>query len=177
MISTNEAPYGRMAWGINSSNPDANEAWRKRMEHAATVMNRASDVFYAEAGHDLDRPYQWHPTHVQLAAAAVADQMAGQGLHPVHDSFAWSVYGSSHLEMGELQNTLTAEECQEVDDLARETLAQRMVAVLLHKALNANSDFPLADFILESLEHTTSGELEELVKLATRTHRNREVQS
>ena len=68
-------------------------------------------------------PYQWHPTHVQLAAAAVVDQMAGQGLHPVHDSFAWSVYGSSHLEMGELQNTLTTEECQEIDDLARETLA------------------------------------------------------
>ena len=79
--------------------------------------------------------------------------------------------------MGELQNTLTAEECQEVDDLARETLAQRMVAVLLHKALNDNSDVPLADFIVESLEHTTSGELEELVKLATRTQRDREVQS
>jgi len=64
-------------------------------------------------------------------------------MHPVHDSFAWSVYGSSHLEMGELQDTLTAEEYQEVDDLARETLAQRMVAVLLHKALNDNSDVPL----------------------------------
>ena len=71
MTTTIEAPYGRMAWGLNSSNPDANEAWRKRMEHAATVMNRASDIFYAEAGHDLDRPFQWHPTHVQLAAAAV----------------------------------------------------------------------------------------------------------
>ncbi len=174
MTTTNEAPYGRMAWGINSNNPDANQAWRKRMEHAATVMNRASDIFYAEAGHDLDRPYQWHPTHVQLAAAAVADQMAGQGLHPVHDSFAWSVYGSSHLEMGELQNTLTSEECQEVDDLARETLAQRMVCRLLLEA-ERNSNIPLSDCIVDGLEHTTSGELDELVKLATRTHRDREV--
>ncbi|WP_115120519.1 hypothetical protein [Synechococcus sp. UW105] len=174
--TTNEAPYGQMAWGLNPSNPAANEAWRKRMKHAAKVMNRASDVFYAEAGHDLPLPYQSHPTHVQLAAAAVADQMAGQGLHPLHDSFAWAVYGSSQDEMRDLQNTLTSEEWQEVDDLARETLAQRMVAVLLHKALN-NSDIPLADFIVEALEHTSSGELDELVKLATRTHRSEEVQS
>ena len=48
------------------------------------------------------------------------------------------------------QNTLTSEEWLEVDDLARETLAQRMVAVLLHKALNDNSNIPLADFIVEA---------------------------
>tara|TARA_B100000674_G_scaffold149477_1_gene118883 strand:+ start:2778 stop:3311 length:534 start_codon:yes stop_codon:yes gene_type:complete len=177
MTTKNEAPYGRMAWGINSSDTAANEAWRERMEHAATVMNRAADVFYAEAGHDLDLPYQSHSTHVQLAAAAVADQMAGQGLHPLHDSFAWAEYGGSPDEMRDLQNTLTSEEWQEVDDLARETLAQRMVAVLLHKALNDNSNIPLADFIVEALEHTSSGELDELVKLATRTHRSREVKA
>jgi len=34
---------------------------------------------------------------------------------------------------------------------------------------------PLADFIVESLEHTTSGELQELIKLATRMHFDREV--
>ena len=175
MTTKNEAPYGRLSWGLSSTDTAANEAWRKRMDHAATVMNRASDVFYAEAGHDLPLPYQSHPTHVQLAAAAVADQMAGQGLHPLHDSFAWAVYGSSPDEMRQLQNTLTSEEWQEVDDLARETLAQRMVAVLLHKALNDNSNIPLADFIVEALEHTSSGELDELVKLATRTHRSREV--
>ena len=36
-------------------------------------MNRASDVFYAEAGHDLDTPYQPLPTQVEQAEAAVAD--------------------------------------------------------------------------------------------------------
>ena len=174
MNTKNEAPYGRMAWGINSSDPAANEAWRERMDHAAKVMNRASDVFYAEAGHDLPLPYQSHPTHVQLAAAAVAEQMAGQGLHPLHDSFAWAIYGSSQDEMRDLQNTLTTEEWQEVDDLARETLAQRMLANLLHKALNSRI-IPVADFIVDELEHTTSNELKELVKLATRTHRSREV--
>ena len=176
MTTKNEAPYGRMAWGINSSNPAANEAWRERMEHAAKVMNRASDVFYAEAGHDLPLPYQPHPTHVQLAAAAVADQMAGQGLHPLHDSFAWSEYGSSIDEMRELQDTVTTDEWQEVDDLARETLAQRMVCRLLLEA-ERNSNIPLADFIVDGLEQTTSGELGELIKLATRTHRSREVKS
>ena len=176
MTTKTEAPYGSMAWGINSSDTAANEAWRERMEHAGKVMNRASDIFYAEAGHDLPRPYQSHPTHVQLAAAAVVEQMAGQGLHPLHDSFAWAEYGASGDEMRNLQSTLTDEEWQEVDDLARETLAQRMVAIVLHKALN-DSDIPLADFIVEALEHTTSGELDELVKLATRTHRSREVKA
>ena len=142
------------------------------MQHAAHVMNRAYQVFLSEAGQDQVFPYQFHPTHVQLAAAAVADQMAGQGLHPLHHSFGWSE-GISPDEMRDLQNTLTSEEWQEVDDLARETLAQRRVAVLLNKALN-NSIIPLADFVVAALEHTSSYELEELVELATRTQRSRE---
>ena len=44
-----ERAYGPMSWGINPNSPATNEAWAKRMEHAAIVLNRAADVFYAEA--------------------------------------------------------------------------------------------------------------------------------
>ncbi|WP_413745468.1 hypothetical protein [Synechococcus sp. MIT S9507] len=51
-----------------------------------------------------------------------------------------------------------------------------MVCRLLLEA-ERNSNIPLSDFIVDGLQYTTTSELDELVKLATRTHRDSEVNS
>ena len=171
-----ERAYGPMGWGLHSSSTEAgraaNEAIRERMEHAAIVLNRAADVFYVEAGHDSDSRYQTHPTHVVLAAAALALQMDGQGAHPLHDSFGWRHDSACGDEMGALQDAVTSEEWQQIDDLAREMLAAKRLARIVTLAL-ASADVPLADMIAGELpEHWDSisgGELQDLAQLASRT--------
>jgi hypothetical protein len=167
-----ERAYGRMAWGVNTSDPQANAAWKERMEHAALVLNRAADVFYAQAGHDLDSSYQAHPTHVVLAAVALALKMDGQGVHPVQDSFAWGDFSSGEEEMEALQDAVTSEEWQQIDDLAREMVAAKMLACNVTVAI-ANSDVPLVDMISGDtpgvLDRISGGEIEELARCASRT--------
>jgi hypothetical protein len=172
MTATTERAYGPMSWGIDPHAPAANEAWAKRMDHVALVLNRAADVFYARAGYDLDSRYQAHPTHVVLAAAALATQMDGQGAHPLHDSYGWGYDSACCEEMRELQEAVTNEEWQQIDDLAREMLAAKRLARIVTLAI-ANADVPLADMIAGELpEHWDSisgGELQDLAQLASRT--------
>lgn len=174
MTTTTERAYGRMSWGLNPGNPEANAAWAKRMEHAALVLNRAADVFYAEAGSDFDSQFQAHPTHVILAAAALAMEMDGQGLHPCYDSFGWWSDAACGNEMGAVQDVVTGEEWQEIDDLAREMLAAKKLARIVSKALDSSAT-PLADMIAGSVpepwDRISGGEVEELVRWATATER------
>lgn len=170
--TTTERAYGSMSWGLNPDNPEANAAWRQRMDHAAVVLNRAADVFYAEAGHDSDSQYQAHPTHVLLAAAALAMEMDGQGCHPLSDSFGWRGDSSCGDEMGALQDVVTGEEWQQIDDLAREMLAARMLARIVTLAITA-ADYPLADMIAGALpepwDHISGSEVDAVAQLASTT--------
>ena len=170
MSTTTERAYGPMSWGNNPNNPPATEAWAKRMDHAAIVLNRAADVFYAEAGHDSR--YQAHPTHVVLAAAALATQMDGQGAHPCYDSFGWGYDSACLEEMRELQDAVTGEEWQQIDDLAREMLAAKMLARIVTLAIT-NAEHPLDEMISGALpepwDSISGGELRELAQLASRT--------
>ena len=176
MSTTTERAYGPMGWGLHSSSTEAgraaNEEISERMEHAAIVLNRAADVFYVEAGHDLTPLYQAHPTHVVLAAAALALQMDGQGAHPCTDSFGWRHDSACGDEMGALQDAVTSEEWQRIDDLAREMLAAKMLARIVTLAI-ANADLPLAEMIAGELpepwDPISGGELRELAQLASRT--------
>ena len=172
MTATTERAYGPMSWGINPNNPAANEAWAKRMDHAAIVLNRAADVFYAEAGHDSDSRYQAHPTHVVLAAASLALQMDGQGAHPCYDSYGWGYDSACCEEMRELQDAVTSEEWQQIDDLAREMLAAKMLARIVTLAIT-NAEHPLDEMISGALpepwDSISGGELRELAQLASRT--------
>lgn len=172
MSTTTERAYGPMSWGINSSNPKANAAWAKRMEHAALVLNRAADVFYVEAGHDTDSQFQAHPTHVILAAAALAMEMDGQGLHPCYDSFGWRHDSACGDEMGAVQDAVTGEEWQQIDDLAREMLAARMLARIVTLAIT-KAEYPLADMIAGALpepwDRISGAEIDEVARLASRT--------
>ena len=172
MSTTTERAYGPMSWGINPNAPAANEAWAKRMDHAAIVLNRAADVFYAEAGHDSDSRYQAHPTHVVLAAAALATQMDGQGVHPLYNSYGWGYDSACCEEMRELQHAVTSEEWQQIDDLAREMLAAKMLARIVTLAIT-NAEHPLDEMISGALpepwDSISGGELRELAQLASRT--------
>ena len=169
-----ERAYGPMGWGLHSSSTEAgraaNEAIRERMEHAAIVLNRAADVFYAEAGHDSR--YQAHPTHVVLAAAALATQMDGQGAHPLHDSYGWGYDSACCEEMRVLQHAVTSEEWQQIDDLAREMLAAKMLARIVTLAIT-NAEHPLDEMISGALpepwDSISGDELRELAQLASRT--------
>ena len=171
MSTTKERAYGRMSWGIGSA-PEANAAQSERMDHAAVVLNRAADVFYTEAGSDLDSRYQAHPTHVLLAAAALAMEMDGQGVHPTCDSFSWKGDSCCGDEMGALQDAVTGEEWQEIDSLAREILAATMLARIVTLALT-KADYPLADMIAGALpepwDRISGGEVDELAHLASTT--------
>jgi hypothetical protein len=170
--TTTERAYGPMSWGINPNAPAANEAWAKRMDHAAIVLNRAADVFYAEAGHDSDSRYQAHPTHVVLAAAALATQMDGQGAHPLHDSYGWGYDSACCEEMRELNDVVTGMEWQQIDDLAREMLAAKMLARIVTLAIT-NAEHPLDEMISGALpepwDSISGGELRDLAQLASRT--------
>ena len=172
MSTTTERAYGPMSWGINPNAPATNEAWAKRMDHAAIVLNRAADVFYAEAGHDSDSRYQAHPTHVVLAAAALALQMDGQGAHPCYDSYGWGYDSACCEEMRELQDAVTGEEWQQIDDLAREMLAAKLLARIVTLAIT-NAEHPLDEMISGALpepwDSISGGELRELAQLASRT--------
>jgi len=167
-----ERAYGPMSWGINPTDPAANAAHAARMNHAALVLNRAADVFYYEAGHDLDRRYQAHPTHVVLAAAALALQMDGQGAHPLHDSFGWVYDSCAEDEMRALGEAVTREEAEEIDTLAREMCAAKMLARIVTLAI-ANGDVPLAGMVAGELpgvwDSISGGEIEDLARLASRT--------
>ena len=171
-----ERAYGPMGWGLHSSSTEAgraaNEAIRERMEHAAIVLNRAADVFYAEAGHDSDSRYQAHPTHVVLAAAALATQMDGQGAHPLHDSYGWGYDSACCEEMRVLQHAVTSEEWQQIDDLAREMLAAKMLSRIVTLAI-ANAGHPLDEMISgalpEPLDSISAGELRDEYQLASRS--------
>ncbi len=160
-----ERPYGPMSRGINAAHAE-------RMNHSALVLNRAADVFYCEAGHDLLPAYQPHSTPVQLAAFALAMQMEGQGAHPLHDSFGWRGDSSFGDEMGALQDAVTSEEWQQIDDLAREYRAQFLLARLVTLAF-ASGDVPLADMVAGELpgawDSISGGEIADLARLASRT--------
>jgi hypothetical protein len=149
MTSLKEAPYGQMAVSI-SGNAALDAQGRQHLEHAAIVLNRAADVFYAESGHDLRPEFQPTATHITLAAAALEMEMEGQGLNPASDSFPWTVYSAADEEMKALQDVLTAEEWQAIDDLARKRIAQRQIAQTLKRAIE-ESAMPLADFLPDEL--------------------------
>ena len=171
MTTATERAYGPMSWALGG-NAETNGQIRERMDHAALVLNRAADVFYQEAGHDYGPQYQAHSTPVQLAAFALAMQMDGQGAHPVHDSFSWAWDSSNSDEMKALQEAVTNEEWQQIDDLAREYRAQFLLARVVALAL-ANSNVPLADMVAGGLpapwDSISGGELQDLANLASRT--------
>jgi hypothetical protein len=164
-----EAPYGAMSWALGGT-AETDEQTRERMAHAAVVLNRAADVFYVEAGHDYPPHSQAHSTPVQLAAFALAMQMADA--HPAYDSFSWAWDSSCSDEMEALQGAVTPVEWQQIDDLAREYRAQFLLARIVALAF-ANSDVPLADMVAAALpkpwDSITSGEVQELATLASRT--------
>lgn len=169
--ATAERPYGPMSWGLGTD-AKANKQTEARMLHAAGVLNRAADVFYVEAGHDYGPDCQAHSTPVQLAAFALAMQMDGQGAHPAYDSFSWVWDSSCGDEMKALQEAVTNEEWQQIDDLAREYRAQFLLARVVALAL-ANSNVPLADMVAGGLpapwDSISGGELQDLANLASRT--------
>ena len=74
--------------------------------------------------------------------------------------------------MRELQDVVTSEAWQQIDDLAREMLAAKRFARIVTLAL-ASADVPLADMIAGELpEHwdpISGGELRDLAQLASRT--------
>lgn len=171
MTTTTGRAYGPMSWALGG-NAETDEQTRERMAHAGVVLNRAADVFYVEAGHDYGPQYQAHSTPVQLAAFALAMEMDGQGAHPVHDSFSWAWDSSCGDEMKALQEAVTSEEWQQIDDLAREYRAQFLLARIVALAL-ANSDVPLADMVAGGLpapwDSISGGEIQDLATLASRT--------
>lgn len=171
MSTTKERAYGRMSWGL-SGDTEANAAKEQAMDHAAVVLNRAADVFYAEAGSDLDSRYQAHSTPVLLAAAALAMEMDRQGCHPCSDSFGWRYDSACGDEMGALQDAVTGEEWREIDNLAREILAGKMLACIVTLALT-KAEYPLADMIAAALpepwDRISGGEVDELAHLASTT--------